>query len=106
MEAQKLAEKLQTEIQEYPAITKNMVKMVMDTIQMEIKDGKLLLSELLESEGKVFDTLAHIIDLNINTGLFDPFDFKIIRGLVEKLLKPILIKFFGPDWLNNLRKIL
>lgn len=106
MDSKELAKKINDEVSQYPSLVQNLVKGMLDILQKEIKEGKILASELLESEDKFFGTVSAIVDMNWDSGIFDKFDDVIIRKVVEGTLKPILIKFLGEDWLSDLRKIL
>jgi len=105
MESKELAKKISDEIVQYPSMVQNLIKGTLDVMKNEVKEGKIILSELFESEEKFLQTITDIIDLNTNTGVLDPFDNKFIRQAVDRTIKPMLIKFFGVDWLSDLRKI-
>ena len=105
MDSKELAAKISSEINQYPSMVQNMVKGTLEVLKTEIKEGRVLVSELLESEEKFFQTITDIIDLNWNTGLFDAFDNPVIRKVVEGTLRPLLTKCLGPDWLADLRKV-
>lgn len=106
MDSRDLAKRISDEVGQYPSLVQNLIKGTLDLLKNEVKEGRLLVSELLESENKFFQTITDIIDLNWDTGLFDPFDNVAIRKVVEGTLKPMLKKFFGENWLEDLRKIL
>lgn len=105
MTSQELARKINNEVSQYPSLAQNLVKGTLDILKTEVKEGKALTSELLESEDKFFDTIAGIIDISTNTGIVDPFDFPYIRKFVERILRPILVRCFGDNWIENLRKV-
>ena len=106
MESRELAKRINDELVAYPSLVQNTIKGVLDLIKNEVKEGRVLISELLESEEKFFQTITDIIDLNWNSGILDPFDNPYIKKVVVGILKPILVKCLGEDWLNDLKKIL
>jgi len=106
MDSKELAKRIDEEVGQYPSLVQNLIKGTLDLLKNEVKEGKVLVSELLESEEKFFQTITDIVDLNWDTGIFDAFDNKYIRKVVEGVLKPILKKCFGENWLQDLRKII
>lgn len=106
MGSKELAKRINDEVSQYPSLVQNLIKGTLDLLKNEVKEGRVLVTELLESEDKFFQTITDIIDLNWQTGIFDAFDNPAIRKVVEGTLKPMLKKFLGDDWLSDLRKIL
>ena len=106
MDSKELAKKISDEVGQYPSLVQNLIKGTLDLLKNEVKEGRLLVSELLESEDKFFQTITDIIDLNWDTGLFDSFDNGAIRKIVEGTLRPLLKKCFGDNWLSDLQRIL
>jgi len=104
MDSKELAAKISSEVEQLPGVMQSLVKTVIETLRTEIKEGRVLLSDLLESEDKFFQTLTDIVDLNTNTGIADPFDNPWIRKFLERVLRPILVKALGEDWIEDLRK--
>jgi len=106
MESKELAARLMAEVEQLPGVSQTLVKTVVDTVKTEIKEGRVLLGELLESEDKFFQTLADIVDASTNTGLLDPWDNGLIRKFIERTLRPLLVKCLGGDFMDDLRKML
>jgi len=106
MDSKELAQRISDEIGQYPSLVQNLVKGTLDILKNEVKEGRLLVSDLLESEDKFFQTITDIIDLSWDSGLLDPFDNKVIRKVVEGTMRPLLKKFFGENWIQDLQKIL
>jgi hypothetical protein len=106
MDNKDLAQKLVSELSAFPSFAQNVIKGTIDTLAKEVNDGKILLSELFESEDKFVAVLSEIIDMETNTGLLDPFDRSIIERFVKTVIVGILKKAFGDDWLATLQKFI
>jgi hypothetical protein len=106
MDNKELAVKISAEVEQFPAVLQTLVKSVIDTLKNEIGEGRVLLGDLLESEEKLFSTIAQIIDISTNTGVVDPFDYPFIERFVKSTLRPLLVKCLGDDFMDDLRKML